>query len=335
MERQDDLSVRISSELNRLLAAFIPIKVGGCRLYLQQALSWDFLAEADSVWEDFVKQNRFELPLKGQLEQTLISRHLLMEGFSKNFKRFQKQCENYQLDLYQNCDDDLQVQKLKKKLRNLEKQMNKMLMDYHQYDHFSLEGAADIERQQFIFSNTLFNKNKKRVSPNKVGGLDLITQEYYKTQPSIETIRVISRTNPWRSLWMTKKGASFKYTPLTQNQLTLSDYSRLFDNILKSMEPVPDRILGDDDMIDGWCIVQNRKDKKPEKVNKASKHSEVFHIVENSEEAKTVIDSNNAHALDIMKSRQMVIDKSKGGVQHGDMPDQKLQRVMKETNAQR
>ena len=52
---------------------------------------------------------------------------------------------------------------------------------------------------------------------------------------------------------------------LTKDQLSLSSYSTLYDNVYESHECPNEKIIDDDDCLDGWLIQQRRKSEKDRK----------------------------------------------------------------------
>ena len=105
------------------------------------------------------------------------------------------------------------------------------------------------------------------------------------------------------------------------------------------MESPPDKVIQDDDLLDGWLILQNRKREKErvekemdKKIGKNKGAQEVYIMAETTEEAQKVEMLNNAMTKGIKKQRQKMVDKH-GEIQEQHLPDAK-QRMRNQAYAQ-
>ena len=71
----------------------------------------------------------------------------------------------------------------------------------------------------------------------------------------------------WRGYWNADKTNIFDKctTELTDEQRALLNISRMYDNIYEHPECPDDKIIEDDDALDGWMILQKRKNDKDKK----------------------------------------------------------------------
>lgn len=307
--------------LNKILAAFYPIRVEGCRFFIQQALDWDFLCEVDEIYDDFIQQNRFDLLTRQQIKTTLIQRGIISPNIDKELEVAQKQIGNNQEKMFLSREHPIEVKKLRRRLKTIRDSIHSTLFLLSKYYRYSLEDYGEVDKKIFILENTLFDANMKKTSPS--GELSPDRCFFYL---SIEDVRRIARSDPWKSIWATKKGAAFQYSPLTDNQISLSQYSRFYENVYKSIDNSLYHIIDDDDMLDGYQIFKNKEGEGDTKNKTAAhKHNNVFEFVKSKEELEEVHASNTPMAANIMAARQKQI-KSSGGkpVEHNDLHDVRM-----------
>tara|TARA_B100000959_G_C14975039_1_gene621226 strand:+ start:1194 stop:2264 length:1071 start_codon:yes stop_codon:yes gene_type:complete len=161
---------------------------------------------------------------------------------------------------------------------------------------------------------------------------DLLLNEYVIAQIPEQTIRELSRTEPWRTLWgigKSEKGIFNKGSAdLSATQKSIISWSRVYDNIYESPECPPDEVIKDDDMLDGWLILQSRK-RKQQKSSKASesvvdtKGDEVYLFADNSKDAKRIYDMNNAQGAAVIRARQKQMESLETEDSGGIVPAEK------------
>ena len=158
----------------------------------------------------------------------------------------------------------------------------------HQYYSYTCEGLAAQVRASYIIENCTKTLSNKKFKFNSVK-LQEVLYEYNKNAITPEDLRLLARTAPWTNLWNAAKanGNPFnKYgTDLSSEQQLLLMWTKMYENISESPECPSEKILEDDDLLDGWLIVQ-RKKRMEEKggglqlSEKMSKADEVFLVAE-------------------------------------------------------
>ena len=109
-------------------------------------------------------------------------------------------------------------------------------------------------------------------------------------------------------------------------------WSKMYDSVQESMDCPSDDVVGDDDMLDGWFILQKKK-RDQEKVqseidqsthnSKIANSDEIFVMADSQKDANKINDSNTHHVQHIKKQRMAVI-KQKGTATDLDFQDQQL-----------
>jgi hypothetical protein len=156
---------------------------------------------------------------------------------------------------------------------------------------------------------------------------------------SKNTIRLLSKADSWRSIWHSAKGSVGVFgvpaVSLSDEQRSLVSWSRLYDNIAESGEKPDKTVMDDDDLLDGWLIIQHKKGHgdggaNEELQNKHPGAHEVFIPVENQEDARRLENFNNPMGKMIKRQRSALIQKH-GGVLEQDMPDSQMNMRMSAT----
>ena len=106
----------------------------------------------------------------------------------------------------------------------------------------------------------------------------------------------------------------------------------MYDNIQESMDCPSDSVINDDDMLDGWFIIQNKKQDKERAESelesrvsndKISNSEEVFVFAETQQDVDA-INSVNSYQAQMVKKERMEVLQQKGEAQDLDFRDQRL-----------
>src|SRR5690606_30951918 len=134
--------------------------------------------------------------------------------------------------------------------------------------------------------------------------------------------RELARNEPWRSLWFLNDSKAYHIfndngRELTIDQKNILIWSKMYDNIQESPDCPSDDVVDDDDMLDGWFILQKRKREKDRaeaelesstKSQKIKNASEVF-VMTSQKDADRVERMNDTTASMIKKQRLETIKK--------------------------
>ena len=144
-----------------------------------------------------------------------------------------------------------------------------------------------------------------------------------------EEFKLLARSSLWRGYWNAGKNNIFEkpISLLTDEQKALLNISRMYDNIYEHPECPDDKVIEDDDMLDGWMIFQKKKrekDKKQEQFfganNKMKNASEIFMMAKGRQEAEEILDLNSDENKALIKNKMNYINQ-KGYVEEKDLPD--------------
>ena len=124
----------------------------------------------------------------------------------------------------------------------------------------------------------------------------------------------------------------------TDDQRSLVSFSQMYDSVYEHPECPDDKIIDDDDMLDGWMIVQKRKIAKAKKqaqvddINPNLKNAgEVFLFGKQKEEVEEILSLNSKEALYRMKEKINYINRV-GSSEDSKLPDVQRQ-IMTDTQS--
>ena len=272
-------------------------------------------------------------------------------------KDLEKMLENTKLNLFLNYTNPSMVKQLKKKIYQLEKGISKSNNNKYTLYHATKEGLAENVRKKFLAAVSIRDSNGCQIynmhnfwDANDILIELVLESTIYNSNINQKLIRKISRSEPWRSIWLVQKSDSIgkPATEWTDHQRILCSYSRMYDNVYESTECPADEVIEDDDILDGWFIKQ-RKEREEQKnsqsldsnfnAHKGKGTQEVFMMANNKEEASAILNYNDATGKMVVKSRNDIVKNADGKVREQDMPDvrrnMQLQAVQQQKEALR
>ena len=261
-------------------------------------------------------------------------------------KGIQKDIEELKVQIFKSNFKPEKKDKLRRTLRLAEKRLLGLLNDKHSYSFATCNGYAVFCREHWVVENTTRYPDGTLYDWSK----DTIPEVLkFKQNERLEdsVLREIAKSGEWKTIWSTskKQGAIFGKSgiELTDEQRSLIAWSLMYDNIHESPECPVDKVVDDDDALDGWMIIQRRKREKDmgqgsadeiignEKIRNSQ---EVFIMTEDTPEGRAQVDElNDPEIRRVKKSRFKQIEKADGKrVRHGDLADVKRSRQMQATN---
>jgi hypothetical protein len=254
-------------------------------------------------------------------------------------KKSEQEIDNLKVSLYNNRLNAKLTNRTKLQLNNLRAKLGQLNGIKQTYYMQTLEGYAESIKNEFIMVNTIYHNGKKAFDKfkslkNSLNKFTNIVSEIDKHGLSVSDYRRIAKSDLWRSLWNVGKTNIFKnaVSEWTEEQLTIVSYSMMYDSVYEHPEKPTDNVINDDDMLDGWMIIQRRaieKSKKQDEMlktnNKLGKAQEVFIFTDSDEGIQEVMSMNSDEAIMDIAHREHVINKYQH-IEHTELPD-----IQKET----
>lgn len=314
-------------------------------IYLLKCANIDIKYKALLLYNDIINEEKYQNWIRSDnYENVMISLGIWNKDTASVIQNMYTALDNLKVDLYKVWMMPSKQKPIRKKIEHIKNELNKLLSIKQRFFEHTLEGYAESIKNEFLVCQTLY-KNEQLVfdyynksNEKSYNKFNILAQEIDKLTLSLNNIKEIARSGLWRSYWSGNKNSSVfngSISEWTDNQRLLYSMSQMYDSIRDHPECPDDRVINDDDMLDGWMIEQrkeqskNKKIKSVENKNKNINNSkEVFLFPENEEEFKEIMDLNDDEGKMTIKERMSFISQKGGVVQEYELPD--VQRDIKE-----
>lgn len=253
-------------------------------------------------------------------------------SWDDKLSKIDKDIDNTKVELYKSYLNPTKIKTIRKKLENLKKQQNQLLTIKHSLDHITANGYCDNLKNDYILIHSLYDINDNSVFDlNNVDTLLLKNLSDCLSQYSIgiSLFKEIARSGLWKNYWSANKDNLFDKPVVnwTDEQKTLVVISKMYDSIHEHPESPPDIVIEDDDMLDGWMILQRIESEKKKTKNrnesllpgKLKNAQEVFLMAGSKEEAQSIYSMNDEQSMGIIRERNNLV--KKGSVKEQNLPD--------------
>lgn len=256
--------------------------------------------------------------------------------------------ENLKSELYLAYEQFRKRDTIKRSINSCKQKFYDLLCLRHTMDEYSCEGIASFTKNIYMIgygARTIDNEYVWKDDRFLVEDYDkilLLIKQYNSQIVDDDTIRALSQSTEWQNIWSIGKTSrdifdipSTLY--MTEEQKSLIGWTQLYTNIKSHPECPDDVVFEDNDMLDGWLIVQNKKQSNKPKtkqgVDKYGNATEVFVMVENPEDIQRVNALNTAQGKMIKKQRLAMVEKM-GSVSEENFPDARQSMIQQALQAQ-
>lgn len=298
------------------------------------------VSRKDKYFADVLYKNVFEqCQLSGlwneeDLLSFLIENEIWDVDKQKRFDEIPKEIEDLKVELYNCYFKSLDKEKIRKKIKTLRSEYEKLYSFRYNYFHLTCDGVALLAKSRYLIGCGLRDENGKKIlikdwwnKPNDV--LEHCVAYITSHKISDDQLRELARTEPWRSHWNGRKAGRLFNKTLTDDQLSLVTWTSVYDNIYQSQDCPPQSVIDDDDCLDGWMIIQRRKRGENETKNqvdelvknpKIRSSQEIFIVAQTPEDAAKV-DSLNDTTGAIVKAQRFAKLNKHGRLHELELPD--------------
>ncbi len=321
----------------RILAGYIRFKYNGKTLYItspnqhQKYISLEIYQAALEEATAFGLYNDEEL-LNFMVDNDIwdTDKQKMLDGLPSDIETLKVGLYNYGFNRSNDKDT------ARAGLAIAKEEYNKLYNLRNSYNYLSCSGYATINKLKYIIGVSLRDKQRSVFTEN-TDVIEKATAFYTANQLSEAQYRELARTEPWRPIWNCKKSEHSVFgkpsVKLTAEQRHLSIWSAIYDSIYEHPETPRESVIEDDDVLDGWMIIQRRKredslDKLAGedviKNDKIRSSEEIFIPAQSLEDAKRIEKLNDLSGS-ILKKQRMNYLQQQGTVNEADMPDRKIQ----------
>jgi hypothetical protein len=326
--------------LNRIIQGRLRINLGDLVLFIYEP-SLDILEESFEIYEEAKKKAYFS---GNFLEQDVLE--ILLEGEmwsphdDKAADSMDEKIEELKIHAFKNFYKKKELRGIKKNIRNMERKQALLRLKKTQLNHITCDGAADFSRKCWIVEKTTKTINNLPFNFNDYS-LSFVLEKYQSNSISSEQYRKIARSAQWRAMWSSSKQRGDVFgkpsIELDQQQLSLIQFSMMYDNVFENPESPKEEIINDDDCLDGWFIHQRRKHEKSKKQaevdamlgnSKVANSQEIFLMADDKKEAEDVYSLNSINSRNIIPRRQKQLENTEGLLNFKDLREVQQDRMM-------
>tara|TARA_B100001094_G_scaffold175162_1_gene169354 strand:+ start:3801 stop:4847 length:1047 start_codon:yes stop_codon:yes gene_type:complete len=279
-----------------------------------------------------------DLMTADDMEEWMYERGLWTEEDEVKLKELRDNIDKLKVQIFENRYKSEVRELARRYLRATEDAIKKQQMKKDSMFENTCEGTAftkkcieQVKRCTFLGSEPC---DFSVVDANKV--FSLLTNSYLQESDT----RELARSEPWRSIWLMREDTGqnlFQNVPdreLTYDQKNICVWSRMYDNVQESTECPDEEVIKDDDMLDGWFIIQRKKQDQAKlestvesmtKNQKIASSQEVYVFADNQKEAEMINAANNIHGQMIKKQRLAQVEAAGGSLQDQQLRDKQLE----------
>ena len=269
------------------------------------------------------------------------------QGKEDQIEGLKKDIERLKVEIFNARNKTDLVNRIRQYIRAGEKQLFDIMSEQLENYPNTLEGVATASQTSWLIEHCTFLDGEAYDFSDF--SVSYVTASYRESILSPEDVRELARNEPWRSLWLTKNDSgcnlfiNVKDRELNDNQKSILVWSQMYDNIQESMDCPSESVIDDDDMLDGWFIIQRQKREKEKaesefedstKSDKIKQSHEVYMMAGSNQDAARVSNMNDIGGKITIKQREATM-KKKGGrsVSQGEFMDEKI-RLQNQQNQQ-
>ena len=311
--------------------------------------------EASLLYENILNEEKYHEWLRADnITNIMISLGVWTFGTDKQIKDLETKIDDLKVDLFNSSMNIKQQQHIRNRLKSTKYQLGKILQIKNNFITNTLEGYANSLKNEYIICNTLYDNNDKLIFNYDNQKSNSASYSYFNSiiteidgmVITTEQFKKLARHTIWRSYWNVNKSHSLfdkNIKDWTDEQRALVNISKMYDNIYEHPECPNDSIIDDDDMLDGWMIIQKRKAEKDRKQKTfdaqnphLTKSGEVFLFAKEDSEVKDILSLNSDESRKDLQSKLETI-KQRGTIEDGELPDvqRDLKKQLNELNKQR
>jgi len=285
----------------------------------------------------FAEAEQDGLAYHEEMLETLRERGLWTEDDEKKEETLDKDVDKLKVELFNNRNRESTVETIRRYLATAKSELKKVRnKKYEHYDH-TVEGFAVRKKTEKIVEVSCVNEDGSPYIFDDQSPKDDIVAYFGHSILEESIVRELARTEPWRSVWLLNETKTYPLFAHSDRQLTVDQrniiiWSRMYDNVQESMDCPSDDVIQDDDMLDGWFLIQKKKqeqEKIKSEIEQSTQNSriansdEIFVMADSQDNANKINDSNTFHNQKVKSQRMQVINKQ-GIAEDLDFQDQQL-----------
>lgn len=332
-------------QVARIIAGEIHLHLywdGDFRLFVVRKLTRQQVLRAEMVYRDACR----DAAMAELMDEDEALAHLLENGLwdvarEKALDDFHRNVEKIKIGIYEKRHEPEVVAAGKRALAVTREQIGALLERRHSVDAMTCSGVARLARFKARLGMGLY-RDEEPVFPgdawaaDECGLLDQLVSAWNDARLEDADFRELARNAPWRAIWQSRGTTSSLFgvagVDYTDEQHNLVAASQLYEQIRQHPNCPSDYVLEDDDMLDGWLLLEHKKSAKDDiekdiestiRSDKIKQAQEVFKVVGKNKELADKVESLNSDGARKTIDRRFRAMEQSGRVEVADLPDKK------------
>ena len=322
--------------VSRIRSGYANLKHKGVKLKVVTPTIDEVVESNDIFIQSYTKSQMDGIKTQDEMLDWMMESGLWTEEDNEKEEGLEKDIETLKKEMFNHRNQEGPRERIRQYIRAAEKQLNTHLISKTKFYDSTCEGVSFLDKNLYLFKRTTFlgsyNYDFSSVAPKDVW---MAYQGSFCTE---KTIRELARSEPWGSLWVMKDVNEIQLfhnkdgRELSLEQRSLLSWSTMYDNINEAYESPSRDVIEDDDVLDGWLLLQSEK-RKSERAKSELEHTmndkvknsdEIFMMAGSKKDAER-IDSLNSVGSKMVKKERKAHIKRAGKLDQHQLPDQKIQ----------
>ncbi len=292
----------------------------------------------DEAWSSGVMVDR-------EIMQMIVEKGFWTPTDIQDEKQLPKDIEDAKVDMFKALFDVQKRERHRRLLRGMEKKLKNILTKKTHYDSMGCGGTATYAKWNWLIEECTTYDDGTPYDWQHIG-VSTVLYKYQQHALSETDIREIARNDPWRTIWASGKNTGGVFdcsaAELSEEQKAIGVWSRMYDGIQEHPECPTDEVIDDDDLLDGWLIMQRRERETQAKTKrfdsttgneKLSNADEVFVVARSEQDVADINDLNTEAAKYVKSERSKTINESQERLKDAHLPDVN-RRILRQANEQ-
>jgi len=343
-----ETSNRWSRSLRGICSQYGLVKQNTFEFYIKNPSS-QVLQEANRIYNETIEHFRFNDYLTSETvvdwmkkqevlcEETRLAEededldpvYFWSDNEDQKMKVLSEAIENIKVKLFKNSDASSKVvDEIRADLRKSQKMYNEMYVNKHQFDYLTTENVAFKLYSRYLYDHTFYAVNGQQITGLPPFLLDNIASVVRDNSITGTQLRELAHTSPWLQYHKTGQNNLFANITLSDDILHLTSLTRWYEWVRErpTEEKPSDKVIDDDDMLDGWYILweRNRPKKTDLLIESSKRNVETFIMANSPMEADEIYMRNNKMARVLMKNRANQVLGSNKPIQDHELGDVKF-----------
>lgn len=321
--------------VSRIRSGIMRIKVSGLVIRVLPPTKEDELVSNEIFMDSIDAAMADGIMTEDEMQEWMYDKKLWTKEQDDKIETIKKNDEKLKVEIFNNRFNHEMVDQIRLYLRAGDRALAKLTAEKNELFSKTCEGIAAQDRLMSIFSNCCYVGDQS--IDMEEFDLSALIFNYNNKLLDEEQLRELARTDPWRLHWLAKDYcplfANIDNRELSQDQKGILVWATMYDNIHESMDCPTEDVIKDDDMLDGWFIIQKRKNESEKAKSEMEKrinnekiaNADDILIVANSDAEINQIHGMNSVGSERIRKQRMATVKSRGKVKDTDFKDRQME----------